>query len=123
MGVRGDADWLATSVAKALADVLEVAGICGRAVDQARVASRAGMWAYRTDVAAYHAHRRVLDPTLPARPDDAEGRGRPWFRVLDAGVRQCLAMQEHAAEEVRLLYTLLNSTAMLDAARVLRPPR
>jgi hypothetical protein len=100
-----------------LADIIELSTVCGRTCDEAREAAREGMWTWRTDPDAYHAHRGMLDVSLPPRPGNREGRRRPWFRVLDAGVRQCLQMERLAAEEAPFLHSLLNSASTIAVTR------
>jgi hypothetical protein len=103
-----------------LADVIELSTVCGRACDEAREAAQSGMWTWCTDPHAYHAHRRLMDPRLPARPGNRQGRRRPWFRVLDAGVRQCQAMERRASEEAPLLHSLLNAASTIAVTREAR---
>jgi hypothetical protein len=100
-----------------LADIIELSTVCNRAGDEAREAVREGMWTWRTDPAAYHAHRRMLDGSLPALRGDHRGRRRPWFATLDAGVRQCEGMARLIGEETPLLHSLLNAASTIAVTR------
>lgn len=100
-----------------LADVVELSIAAGRARDEARAAVREGMWLWRNDSAAYHAHRRVLDPTLVRRRGATAARRRPWFAQYDAGVRQCIALERQAGEESDALHRLLAAGSTIAVAR------
>jgi hypothetical protein len=100
-----------------LADLLELSTAASRARDEAREAHRAGLWTWRTDVAVYHAHRRLMDPSLPTRPGDRGGRRRSWLRVLDAAVRQCQHMERQLGEDLDVLYGLLNAASTIAVTR------
>ncbi|MGY1805049.1 hypothetical protein ACI78T_17340 [Blastococcus sp. SYSU D00922] len=105
------------SVESALADILELSTAAGRARDEARAARREGLWSWRSDDAAYQAQRRLLDPSLPERTTDVEGRSRPWFLTLDAGVRQCVQMDDQLAEETAVLHGLLTAASTIAVTR------
>jgi hypothetical protein len=100
-----------------LADVVELTVAVSRARDEATEAGRAGLSSWRSDTAAYHAQRRLQDPTLPRRPGARRARRRSWFAILDAGVRQCTAMDRLLAEEATLLHQLLDAAASVSVAR------
>lgn len=100
-----------------LADVLELSTAAGRARDEARAAMREGLWTWRTDDAAYHAQRRLLDPTLLDRDPDGAGRARPWFSTFDAGVRQCVQMQGQLGEETQTLQGMLTAASTIAVTR------
>ncbi|WP_033342644.1 hypothetical protein [Catenuloplanes japonicus] len=100
-----------------LADVIELSTLIGRVADEARTACRGGLGAWITYPAVYHAHRRTLDPTLPVRPGARRASREAWFPMLDAGVRQCKAMEEEAAAEAPLLHSLLNATSTIAVTR------
>ena len=105
------------AVEASLADLLELSTAAGRARDEARAAVREGLWSWRSDDAAYQAQRRLLDPTLPERESDAEGRSRSWFLVLDAGVRQCAQMDGQLGEETAVLHGLLTAASTIAVTR------
>jgi hypothetical protein len=100
-----------------LADVVELTVAVSRARDAATEARRGGLSSWRSDPAAYHAQRRLQDPTLPRRPGSRKARHRSWFPILDAGVRQCEAMDRLLAEESTLLHQLLDAAASVSVAR------
>ena len=100
-----------------LADIVELASAASRARDEARAAVREGLWMWRHDDAAYHAHRQMLDPTLPVRPAAAAAHQRPWFRAYDAGMRQCMNLRQECSEEAESRQALLNSGASIAMAR------
>lgn len=88
-----------------------------RARDAATEDRRGGLSSWRSHAAAYHAQRRLQDPTLPRRPGARKARRRSWFPILDAGVRQCEAMDRLLAEESTLLHQLLDAAASVSVAR------
>jgi hypothetical protein len=100
-----------------LADVVELTVAVSRARDEAAEARRGGLSSWRSDPAAYHAQRRLQDPTLPRRPGARRARRRSWFPILDAGVRQCEAMDRLLTEETTLLHQLLDAAASVSVAR------
>jgi hypothetical protein len=100
-----------------LADVLELSTAAGRARDEARAAVREGLWTWRTDDAAYHAQRRLMDPTLLDRDPDGAGRARPWFPTFDAAVRQCSQMQGQLGEEAQTLQGMLTAASTIAVTR------
>ncbi len=100
-----------------LADIVELTVAVSRARDEATEAWREGLSSWRSNPAAYHAQRRLQDPTLPRRAGARRARRRPWFPVLDAGVRQCRAMDQLLTEEATLMRQLLDGTASVSAAR------
>jgi hypothetical protein len=100
-----------------LADAIELSTIVGRVSEEARHAAREGMGAWITHPPVYHAQRRMLDPTLPPRPGRRRAARQPWFAVLDAGVRQCQAMEREASEECPLLHSLLNAASTIAVTR------
>lgn len=100
-----------------LADVLELSTAAGRARDEAREAVREGLWTWRTDGVAYHAQRRLLDRSLPARATDRDGRARSWFGTLDAGIRQCAQIEAQLGEEAAVLHGLLSAASTIAVTR------
>jgi hypothetical protein len=100
-----------------LADIVELTVAVGRARDEATEAWRDGLSSWRSDPAAYHAQRRLQDPTLPRRPGARRARRQSWFPILDAGVRQCKAMDQLLAEETTLMHQLLAASASVSVAR------
>jgi hypothetical protein len=83
-----------------LADVVELTVAASRARDEAAESWREGLESWRSDSAAYHAQRRLQDPTLPRRVGERRAHRKAWFAILDAGVRQCKAMDQMLTEEV-----------------------
>lgn len=100
-----------------LADILELSIAASHARDEAREAVREGLWTWRSDGPAYHAQRRLLDPTLPPRPGSERGSERAWFGTLDAAVRQCQAMEQQLGHETDVLHSLLNATSTIAVTR------
>ncbi|GIE28258.1 hypothetical protein Ait01nite_013030 [Actinoplanes italicus] len=100
-----------------LADVVELSTLIGRVADEAREAARGGMGAWITNPAAYHAQRRLQDPALPSRPGGRRAKRAAWFPILDAGVRQCRAMETEACAEAPLLHSLLNAASTIAVTR------
>jgi hypothetical protein len=100
-----------------LADVVELTIAVSRARDEATEAWRGGLSSWRSNFAAYHAQRRLQDPTLPRRAGARRARRQPWFVILDAGVRQCKAMDQLLTEESTLLHQLLDAAASVSVAR------
>ncbi|MBB2943223.1 hypothetical protein FB565_002936 [Actinoplanes lutulentus] len=100
-----------------LADVIEMSTLVGRVADEARQAAREGMGAWVTDPAAYHAQRRLQDAALPPRPGARRAARTAWFVILDAGVRQCRALQTEAGEEAPMLHSLLNAASTIAVTR------
>lgn len=100
-----------------LGDVVELGIAANRARDFAREANREGLWLWRTDKDAYHAHRRLLDPTLPERQSATNGLDRGWLSAFDAGVRQCQAMLTLLGDEVEQFHRLLEAGSTISVAR------
>jgi len=100
-----------------LSDVLELSTVASRARDEAREAARAGLWAWRNDASIYHAQRRLLDPSLPERDSDQEGRDRPWFVLYDAAVRQAVQMERQLGEETSAFGGLLTAASTIAVTR------
>jgi hypothetical protein len=100
-----------------LADLVELTVAVSRARDEATEGWWDGLSSWRSDAAAYHAQRRLQDPTLPRRNGAIRARRRPWFPILDAGVRQCKAMDQLLAEETTLMHQILSATTSVSVAR------
>jgi hypothetical protein len=100
-----------------LADIVELTVAVSRARDEATEAWRDGLSSWRSAPAAYHAQRRLQDPTLPRRAGARRARRQPWFAILDAGVRQCKAMDQLLAEETTVMHQLLDAAASVSVAR------
>lgn len=100
-----------------LADAIQLSLALGRAHDEARAAAREGLWAWRTDSAAYHAQRHLLDPTLPRRPEHETAVALPWFGTYDAAVRQCVALEHGVQTAAPLLDRMLGYGATIASAR------
>lgn len=100
-----------------LADIVELTVAVSRARDEAAEAWRGGLGSWRSALAAYHAQRRLQDPTLPRRAGARRARRQPWFAILDAGVRQCKAMDQLLTEEATVMHQLLDAAASVSVAR------
>jgi hypothetical protein len=100
-----------------LADVVELTVAVSRARDEATEAWREGLSSWRSADAAYHAQRRLQDPTLPRRAGARRARRQSWFPILDAGVRQCRAMDHMLTEETTVMHQMLDATASVSVAR------
>jgi hypothetical protein len=100
-----------------LADLVELSVITSRARDEAREAAREGMWAWRSNPSAYHAQRKLRDPSLPTRSGDRAARRKPWFASYDAAVRHCERTEELLGEELHLLQGLLSAASAIATAR------
>lgn len=96
--------------------LIEIGIAAGRSRDIAQRVARAGLWVYRFNDPVYHAHRRHMDPTLAPR-DEGDIPLPSWFRILDAGVRQCQMMASYLADELEQLHRLIQATASISAAR------
>lgn len=103
-----------TAVVSAL---LQLNIVCGRAADQAREASREGLWVWLTDPDAYQAYRRGQDPTLINEHEPATHQTRSWMRTHDAAVRQCQTAKRQLDHEHAAILALLSSAASLAVAR------
>jgi hypothetical protein len=91
--------------------------ICGRAADEAREAVREGLWVHITDSHAYHAYRRLQDPSIINEVEPANADTRPWMRLHDAGMRQCLNMRKQLDAESATIRALLSSAASISSSR------
>lgn len=100
-----------------LAGIVEVSTMCGRASDEAREAAREGLWAWRNDFAAFHAYRRLADPTAASLRRARGGHRRSWFDNLVNGVRHCHQMESLADREIPLLQSLLNAASTIAVTR------
>jgi len=100
-----------------LADVVELGIAANRARDFGREAAREGLWLWRTDKDAYHAHRRQADPSLPARDSATDGLAREWIATYDAGVRHCREMVSTLGDEVEQFHRLLEAGSTISVAR------
>jgi len=90
---------------------------CGRAEDVARDASREGLWAYINDDEAYHAYRKLRDPTIMSDHDPATAQTRTWMRLHDNGVRHCDAMAAQLNDESAAIIGLLEAASSISSAR------
>lgn len=100
-----------------LADVVELGIAANRARDFGREAAREGLWLWRSDKDAYHAHRREVDPTLPLRDSATDGLQRAWIATYDAGVRHCREMVSLLGDEVEQFHRLLEAGSTISVAR------
>lgn len=91
--------------------------MCGRAGDEAREATREGLWTWRSDPSAYWAQRRLSDPTVAIRRKHRKGHRRTWFVEFDNGVRHCRQMESLVVQETSLLHSLLNAASTIAVTR------
>lgn len=100
-----------------VASLLELNIICGRAADQAREAIREGLWLHLSDSPAYHAYRRLQDPSIISEAAAATASTRPWMRLHDAAVRQCLEMRKQLDAESNSARNLMAAAASVSSSR------
>jgi hypothetical protein len=100
-----------------LADTVELSAMSSRAGDEAREATREGLWTWRSDSAAYWAHRHFSDATVVIERHHRKGHRRPWFMDFDHGVRHCRQMEALVGQETSLLHSLLNATSTIAVTR------
>jgi hypothetical protein len=100
-----------------LAAIVELSAMFGRLGDEARESAREGMWTWRTDPAAYHAHRRLTDPTAVIDRRHRRGHRRSWFVSLDTGIRHCRQTELLAGQEAALTHSLLNAASTIAVTR------
>lgn len=91
--------------------------MCGRASDEAREAVREGLWVHVTDVNAYHAYRRLRDPSLVIVQKPPRLKDRPWFRLHDAAMRQCEELRKQLDGESASINTLIVAGASVSSAK------
>lgn len=100
-----------------VASLLELNIICGRAADEAREAVREGLWLHLSDSKAYHAYRRLQDPSIINDAEPATPGTRPWMRLHDAAVRQCLEMRKQLDAESDSARALMAAAASISNSR------
>lgn len=100
-----------------IAALLQLNIICGRAADQARESVREGLWVHSTDSEAYHAYRKLQDPTLINQYEPAAYATRPWMRLHDAAVRQCQEMCRQLEKESESIRMLLSAASSISGSR------
>lgn len=100
-----------------VASLLELNIICGRAADQAREAVREGLWLHLSDSEAYHSYRRLQDPSIINEAAVATFSTRPWMRLHDAAVRQCLEMRKQLDAESNSARNLMAAAASVSSSR------
>lgn len=100
-----------------IAALLQLNIICGRAADQAREAAREGLWVHTTDAEAYHAYRKLQDPSLINEYAPAAHHTRPWMRAHDAAMRQCQEMCRQLEKESDSIRMLLSAASSISGSR------
>lgn len=100
-----------------VANLLQLNVICGRAADQAREAVREGLWVHIPDSPAYHAYRKLQDPSIVNAFEPANHDMRSWMRVHDAAIRQCQQMQLQLEAESTSIHALLSSASSISSSR------
>lgn len=100
-----------------VASLVQINVLCGRSADQAREANREGLWIYLTDREVYHAYRKLQDPTILNEFQPAEFGMRPWIRVHDAAIRQCVQLQQQAEAETSAIQALISSATGISSSR------
>lgn len=100
-----------------VASLLEFNIICGRAADEAREAVREGLWLHLSDSEAYHAYRRLQDPSIINSAAPASSTTRTWMRMHDAAVRQCLEMRKQLDAESASTRALMAGAASISNSR------
>jgi len=104
-----------------VASLLQLNIICGRAADEAREAVREavreGLWLHLSDSAAYHAYRRLQDPSIINDAAVATSATRSWMRLHDAAVRQCLEMRKQLDAESGSARDLMAAAASVSNSR------
>lgn len=100
-----------------IAALLQLNIICGRGADQAREASREGLWVHTTDPEAYHAYRKLQDPALINEYSPATHLTRPWMRSHDAAMRQCQEMCRQLEKESESIRILLSAASSISTSR------
>ncbi|WP_458779313.1 hypothetical protein [Arthrobacter sp. D3-16] len=100
-----------------VASLLELSIICGRAADEAREAVREGLWLHLSDSSAYHSYRRLQDPSIINAAEPATSATRPWMRLHDAGVRQCMEMRKQLDAEAGSARNLMAAAASVSNSR------
>jgi hypothetical protein len=105
------------SQASVVSALLQLGIICGRAGDSTREAVREGLWVHVTDSAAYHAHRVLLNPAIVTHLAPATVLTRPWMRLHDAAIRQCLELGKQLDAESVAVHALLAAAASVSSSR------
>jgi hypothetical protein len=100
-----------------LAGIVELSAMFGRVGDEAREAAREGLWSWRTDPAAFHAHRHLADPTAVIDRRHRRGHRRSWFVSLDTAIRHCRQTELLAGQEAALTHSLLNAASTIAVTR------
>ena len=104
-----------------VASLLQLNIICGRAADEAREAVREavreGLWLHLSDSAAYHAYRRLQDPSIINDAAVATSATRSWMRLHDAAVHQCLEMRKQLDAESGSARDLMAAAASVSNSR------
>ncbi|WP_124706581.1 hypothetical protein [Gordonia insulae] len=100
-----------------VSSVLKLNILCGRVVDGAREAVREGMWSFIDDDQAYHAYRKLRDPSLIVSQPAATIETRTWMRMHDAAIRQCEQIAEQLNEESTTLVGLLEAASSISSSR------
>lgn len=115
---KSSRDSLATeNYTNMVANLLQLNVICGRAADQAREAVREGLWVHGPDSEAYHAYRKLQDPSIVNAFEPANHEMRTWMRIHDAAIRQCQQMQLQLEAESTSIHALLSSASSVSSSR------
>lgn len=106
------------SLSSVLGDLLALSVVGARALDHARDAAREGLWLWLDDAPTYHAYRKLQDPTLLVSATVAlDVNARPWLRSLDAGIRQCRAIDQQLSQEATAVAQLTATITTITSAR------
>ncbi|WP_139194761.1 hypothetical protein [Arthrobacter sp. UCD-GKA] len=100
-----------------VAHLLQLNVICGRAADQAREAHREGLWLFIVDSPAYHSYRKLQDPSIVNDAIPANTAMRPWMRIHDAAIRQCIQLQLQLENESTAIQALISSATSISSSR------
>ena len=91
--------------------------MCGRASDEAREATREGMWVHATDAEAYHSYRRLQDPSIISPHAPATRELRSWMQLHDAALRHCLEVRRQLDAESVSIRSLIASAASISSSK------
>jgi hypothetical protein len=105
------------SQASVVSALLQLGIICGRAADNTREAVREGLWVHLTDSAAYQAYRVLLNPAIVTHLAPATVLTRPWMRLHDAAIRQCVELGTQLDAESVAVHALLSAAASVSSSR------
>ena len=100
-----------------VSSILKLNIVCGRCVDIARELVREGLWSYLDDDDAYHAYRRLRDPSLIVDQPPADIAMRSWMRLHDTAIRHCEQIDAQLTEESSTLVALLEAASSISSSR------